>query len=80
MITGLLIGIFLIILGILLLLYPYKIQTFAMQKISVYSTNKFLRFISFPIWVKSNSYIIFLRILGIILTVVGASFVLRPKA
>lgn len=66
-----LISIFLFIFGIVLLLFPQKVQSYTLHQISLYK-NPIFKFISFPKWVESPYYILNIRIIGIILICIGA--------
>jgi hypothetical protein len=64
------ISIFLLIVGIMLLLFTQKVQSYILHQISLYK-NPLFKFASFPKWVESSYYILTVRIIGIILICIG---------
>jgi len=68
----LVIGIFLFSVGVLILLFPYKTQNLAIQNLSKYNQSRYFDISSYVDWVKSRSYIIFVRIMGFLFVCMGS--------
>ncbi len=67
----LLFGFFLISVGVLVLLFPYKTQNLAIYNMSIFNRNRYVDISSYVDWVKSKSYIIYIRVMGFLCVCIG---------
>ncbi len=58
--------------GVLICLFPYRTQNLAIRNFSKYNRNRYFDISSYDDWIKSRSYVIFIRIMGILFIFIGA--------
>jgi len=58
--------------GVLICLFPYRTQNLAIRNFSKYNRTRYFDISSCDDWIKSRSYVIFIRIMGVLFIFIGA--------